>query len=223
MIQDDARVFATMAACFHPATRERWEEMTSERAWSDLIEDARDLVGGARLLGEEKAPAARARQFAPLQEFLTPEEVNALFVPPSYDELVDFSNRRFAGGVPGAAVPVESLYVVWTEDPSRGAFAGRTGLYMSDAALYMRDLLKSFELQAPEEFAATPDHLSLELEMLSFLLDAGQVESAREFLIERFAWLTIYRPKLVELGDEALFFLAIVDALLGMRACVSER
>ena len=34
----------------------------------------------------------------------------------------------------------------------------------------------------------------------------------------RSAWLTAYRLKLVALGDEALFYLAIVDALLGIRA-----
>ena len=70
----------------------------------------------------------------------------------------------------------------------------------------MRDLIESLGLSVPASFSATPDHLTLELEMMSFLLDAGKVQEAHEFLIERFAWLTIYRLKLVEAGREAVFF-----------------
>lgn len=221
MAQDDACLFATMAACFSPS-RERWEEMTSERVWSDFVENVRDLLRGSRLPGQESTPASRAGRALSLQEYLADDEVSALFAPPSFEEADDFASRRFAGGVPGAVVPVESLYVTWTSNPERGAFAGRTGLYLSDAALYMRDLIESLGLSVPVSFSATPDHLTLELEMMSFLLDAGKVQEAHEFLIERFAWLTTYRLKLVEAGREAVFFLAIVDALLGVRACVSE-
>lgn len=221
MTQDDACVFATMAALFSP-TRERWDEVTSERAWPDFVENVRDLLRGSRLPGQDSAPASRAGRSLPFQEYLADDEVSALFTPPSFEEAADFAARRFAGGVPGAVVPVESLYVTWTSDPERGAFAGRTGLYLSDAALYMRDLLASLGLSAPESFSATPDHLSLELEVVSYLLDAGKTREACEFLIERFEWLTAYRLKLVEVGREAVFFLAIVDALLGVRACVSE-
>ena len=73
-------------------------------------------------------------------------------------------------------------------------------------------------LALPESLAAYPDHLSLELDMVSLLLEAGRADDVRQLFLERSAWLTAYRLKLVALGDEALFYLAIVDALLGIRA-----
>ncbi len=54
MTQDDAYVFATMAALFSP-TRERWDEVTSERAWPDFVENVRDLLRGSRLPGQDSA------------------------------------------------------------------------------------------------------------------------------------------------------------------------
>ena len=82
----------------------------------------------------------------------------------------------------------------------------------------MRDLIADLGLALPESLAAYPDHLSLELDMVSLLLEAGRADDARQLFLERSAWLTAYRLKLVALGDEALFYLAIVDALLGIRA-----
>ncbi len=156
----------------------------------------------------------------PFQEYLADDEVSALFTPPSFEEAADFAARRFAGACGRGGSGRVALRHVDERSRAR-AFAGRTGLYLSDVALYMRDLLASLGLSAPRRFPPRPI-ISLELEVVSYLLDAGKTREACEFLIERFEWLTVYRLKLVEVGREAVFFLAIVDALLGVRACVSE-
>ena len=54
--------------------------------------------------------------------------------------------------------------------------------------------------------------------MVSVLLEAGRTDDARQLFLERSAWLTAYRLKLVALGEEALFYLALIDVLLGVRA-----
>mgnify|MGYP003285251849 FL=1 len=82
----------------------------------------------------------------------------------------------------------------------------------------MRDLIADLGLELPESLAAYPDHLSLELDMVSVLLEAGRTDDARQLFLERSAWLTAYRLKLVALGEEALFYLALIDVLLGVRA-----
>lgn len=222
MALDDARVFAMMASCFAPVSEKEWERIAAPAEWSEFLAAVRELVQGARLPGGERTLSVRARMSDPLQEYLSEAEVRALFAPPSFAEKSSFEAHHFTGGLPDSALPIESLYRTWTHDPARGAFAGQTGLYMSDTALYMRDLLESLGLSAPASFSACPDHLSLELEVLSYLLDEGDASDARAFLVERFSWLTAYRLRLVELGEEALFFLALVDVLVGICASVVE-
>ena len=217
MMIDDARLFAMLAQCFGPAARDEWDHATGNDEWQALIARLRVLIQQPDAWGAA-APAVRAQRVAPLQEFLSEREVDALFAPPSFDEKRTFAARHFTGGLPESAQPIESLYVEWTNDPKRSPFERKKGLYSADTALYMRDLIADLGLALPESLAAYPDHLSLELDMVSFLLEAGRTDDARQLFLERSAWLTAYRLKLVALGDEALFYLAIVDALLGIRA-----
>lgn len=218
MPMDDARLFSILAQCFGPASQDDWNDATGIDVWQALLSRLRLLLQDGGAWGMPAAPVVHAQRTAPLQEFLAAKEVDALFVPPSFDEKRAFAVRHFTGGLPQSAVPVESLYVEWTNDPARGPFAHQTGLYDADTALYMRDLLASLGIELSKDMAAYPDHLSLELDLVSLLLDAGRAGDARQLLIERTQWLTAYRMKLVALGDEALFYLALVDALLGIRA-----
>lgn len=218
MTIDDARLFAMLAQCFGPVERDEWERTTGADEWQSLIARLRTLIQQPGAWGAAEAPAARVRRSSPLQEFLSLREVDALFAPPSYDEKQGFAARHFTGGLPESALPIESLYVEWTHDPARSPFAHQKGLYSADTALYMRDLLASLGLDLPESLAAYPDHLSIELDAVSLLLEAGRADDARQLFLERSAWLTSYRLKLVALKDEALFYLALVDALLGIRA-----
>lgn len=218
MGMDNARLFAVMAQCFGPTSQADWEQTIHTDAWQSFIARLRLLLQSAETWGGSDAPAAQVHRSVPLQEFMSEKEVDALFVPPTFSEKQTFAARHFTGGLPQSAVPVESLYVEWTADAARGPFAKQKGLYTADTALYMRDLIASCGLSLPEHLAAYPDHLSLELDMVSFLLEAGKPDEARQLFLERAAWLTAYRMKLVALGDDALFYLAVVDALLGVRA-----
>lgn len=218
MMIDDARLLAMLAQCFGPVDEGEWERTTSDDEWQALIARVRVLLQQPDAWGAAASPAARVHRAAPLQEFLSEREVDALFAPPAFDEKRTFAARHFTGGLPESALPIESLYVEWTNDPARSPFARQKGLYQADTALYMRDLIADLGLELPESLAAYPDHLSLELDVASFLLEEGRVADARQLFLERSAWLTAYRLKLVALGDEALFYLAIVDALLGIRA-----
>lgn len=217
MPMDDARLFAVLAQCFGPVAQDEWERTIGDDEWQALIARLRALVQWPDAWGVA-APVKRARRAVPLQEFLSEREVDALFSPPSFSLKQKFAARHFTGGLPDSALPIESLHVEWTADPKRGLFARQKGLYSADTALYMRDLIDGLGLELPESLAAYPDHLSLELDTVSYLLEAGRISDARQLFLERSEWLTAYRLKLVALGEEALFYLAIVDALLGIRA-----
>lgn len=223
MGSNDALVFSTMAKYFSPTTESDWVEATCPSAWASFLDGVRQLLQDDAGLGQATTPAHHMHARKPLQTFLANDEVNALFTPPTFAEKQAFAAKHLIGGLPVSAVPVESLYVQWTSKPNATTFAQKEGLYISDAALYMQALLDRMGFEVPEEFASYPDHLSIELELLSALIDEGLVEEARMFLIERFAWLTTYRLQLVGLGKEALFALALVDAILGIRAQQANR
>ena len=216
-MMNDAMTFATFACCFAPVERDEWNAIRADASWSDFLSGAHSLLQDERPLGTTLPPIGRARRGEPLSDFLAETEVRALFTPPAYDEKTSFSARHFTGGLPQSAVPVESLYTEWSK-PGDGPFAGRTGLYMGNSALYMRDLTHSMGIQIPDDFASTPDHLAVELELIATMLDAGMNAEAQTFCIERLSWLGAYRAKLLALGEEALFYLALVDALIGIRA-----
>lgn len=222
MAIDDARLFAMLAQCFGPVARDEWDCTTSTDEWQALIARLRVLIQQPDAWGSAVVPATRIRRSVPLQEFLSECEVDALFAPPVFDDKQLFAARHFTGGLPESALPIESLHVEWTNDPARSPFARQKGLYSADTALYMRDLAVNLGLELPESLAAYPDHLSIELDMVSFLLEAGRFDDARRLFRERSAWLTSYRLKLVALGEEALFYLAIIDALLGIRAQIES-
>lgn len=213
---DDVRLFEVLAQCFGPVSQDEWECTTDTSQWHATLSRLRTLLHNGEAFGMPAVPA-RSGTAVSLQECLSETEVNALFAPPTFEEKQAFAACHFTGGLPDSALPVESLYVDWTQDPARGPFAGQKGLYLSDVALYMRDLIASLGRVVPQQLSASPDHLSLELECVSLLLEADQIENARQLLIERTAWLTAFRMKLVALGDTALFYLALVDVLLGIR------
>lgn len=99
------------------------------------------------------------------------------------------------GGMPLAALPVESLYKPWD-----GRAGSAKGMYLGPSAAKMTALFGALDLELPREFSAMPDHLSLLLETLSVFLDARNVSEAAEFVCAHLDWLADYR---VALEDRA--------------------
>lgn len=218
MMEDEA-VFSVLSKCFAPVEEREWEQLTESVAWNDFLDGARRLLQDDCALGSTVTPLARMHKRCPLQEFVSNEEVKALFLPPTYEEKCLFAARHFTGGLPESALPIESLYTVWSSSPSAETpFSHAKGFYFGDAAQYMSSLVEALGLQVPEMFSGCPDHLALQLDLIAVMLRSGRADEARMFLVERFDWLTAYRLRLLSLGDDAWFYRALVDVLLGIRA-----
>lgn len=95
---------------------------------------------------------------------------------------------------------VESTYKTWSSDKSCGmVFASSTGLIMGDCAVHMRQIYQQLELEIPEAFRSTPDHLSLELEFLALLYRNGSPSHIRQFIDDHLDWI----PKLRDAVKQA--------------------
>lgn len=218
MIEDEA-IFSIMSKCFAPIDEREWQALAKGATWSGFLDGVRRAMQDEKTFGCSTGAFQRAARRCPLQDFLSAGEVRALFAPPSFDEKRQFAARHFAGGLPESAVPVESLYVRWSQSVSNQApFSHAKGLYRGDSALYMSELIERLGLTLPEPFVSCPDHLAIELDLVAVLLRSGMREEARCFLAERFEWLTAYRMRLLALGEEASFYVGLVDVILGIRA-----
>ena len=105
-------------------------------------------------------------------------------------EVWDEMWRKTMGPIKPLAEPIESLYKVWTTDKScEMPFATQKGLLMSDWAHHMKDLLTESDFEIPSEFAHCPDHLTLELEFASLLVEKASDETLTDFAEHHFDWL----------------------------------
>lgn len=211
-------MLTVLSMCFAPVGKDEWEQLTARTVWSDFLDAARCALQEGAAFGEPASPIELARARCPLQDFLSAGEVKALFAPPTYDEKRRFAARHFTGGLPQSAMPVESLYTSWSNGPLPTPFSKAEGMYQGDSARYLRDLVERMGMQVPPEFAACPDHLALELDLTAVMLRSGMREAAVRFMLERFSWLTEYRMRLLELDDDARFYIGLVDVVLGARA-----
>lgn len=211
-------MFTVLSMCFAPVGKDEWRRLTEGPLWSDFLDAARRGLQDDGTFGEPASPIARAKTRCPLQEFLSAGEVNALFTPPSYDEKRLFAARHFTGGLPGSAVPVESLYTAWSKGSLPSPFSKAEGMYQGDSARYLRDLVERMGMEVPPEFSACPDHLALELDLIAVMLRSGMREEALLFVRERLSWLTSYRMRLLELDDDARFYIGLIDLIVGVRA-----
>lgn len=217
-MQDEA-VFSVLSKCFAPVGEDEWNALSKPDRWADFLNGARRALQDEKTFGCETSAVERLGRKCPLQEFLDAGEVRALFAPPSYGEKERFAARHFVGGLPESTVPVESLYRRWSLDPRDEApFSHKTGLYGSDSARYMAQMIDRMGLAVPARFAACPDHVALELDLVAVLIRSGMRVEARRFLAERFEWLTAFRLRLLGLGDDAAFYIGLVDVILGIRA-----
>ena len=218
-MMDDAAVFSVLSKCFAPVEKDEWKQLTRSAAWADFTNGVRALLQHDTQFGKSVSPFKRSHGRAPLQEFLSGSEVDELLCPPLFEEKQAFAARHFTGGLPRSAVPVESLYADWETPGHVNPLIGKQkGLYLGASARYMRALTGQLGLEVPAEYADCPDHLALELDLVAVLLRSGMDAEARQFLAERFGWLTDYRLKLLALDDDARFYISLVDVILGICA-----
>lgn len=221
-MMDDAAVFSVLSKCFGPVDRDEWKQLTRSAAWADFTDGVRRLLQDDSAFGKQASPFERSRARVPLQEFLSVNEVDELFCPPLFEEKQAFEARHFTGGLPQSASPVESLYTDWEVPGKTNPVIGKQkGLYLGASARYMRALIERLGLEVPPAYADCPDHLALELDLVAVLLRSGMDAEARQFLAERFDWLTDYRLKLLSLDDDARFYISLVDVILGI--CAEQR
>ncbi|MEX1337851.1 molecular chaperone TorD family protein [Hydrogenibacillus schlegelii] len=115
----------------------------------------------------------------------------------SFGEFAEDYRRAVSGAIHPYAPPVESIYKPWTEDPGAEVpMAGQRGYFYGDPAVHMRHLYDELGITLPPEYASIPDHLTLELEFLAFLFEAGEAEAARLFIREHLDWLGDFRAEL---------------------------
>lgn len=176
-----------LSGCFVPTSRKEWEIATSVEVWSEIL----------TFLSKEINPS-----------ILRDDTFERLSKPPIYEEKIRFAARHFTGGLPTSALPVESLY-----PRSKAGTIGQE--YFQESALYMRDLATLLGLEIPAAFAAYPDHLSIELE-IALVLHATNPKDACEFAAHRFSWLPRYAAHLESLNANASFYVAVVEALIGI-------
>lgn len=107
-----------------------------------------------------------------------------------YASLKDEYRRLFLGHMPPYIVPVESVYKKWTNDPEcKLSIAGEKGYLMSDSAIDMINRYRASEIVIPEKYSSMPDHLSLELEYMSFLCSNASKREQQEFLNKHLDWI----------------------------------
>lgn len=121
--------------------------------------------------------------------------------------------RLYDESLGGPALPVESLYKVWTADSEcTMPFARSKGYLMGDSALHIRFILEKFEMEIPDEFESMPDHLTTLLEMLGFFIEHAQDDFIAQFVDEHFDWLADFYKKLEEVQGNS-FYLHITSFL----------
>lgn len=173
--------------CYTWVDRETWQSLTDNGSWYDFVRSITSY----------------------LPEDMRKNIVETLERVPSYEEKQLFMAQVFTGGLPDSALPVESLYL-----PLKPSDQGPC--YLRDSADYMNALTKSLGIVIPESFHATPDHLSLELEVASLLAKEGDEDLAQKFISERLMWLTDYVDVLEGIDIDASFYVALTRALAAL-------
>jgi TorA maturation chaperone TorD len=104
---------------------------------------------------------------------------------------------------------VESTYKPWTLDQACPlGFSGEKGLLMGDCALHIQNIFQVLSLRVPPDFQGTPDHLTLELELLSYLYRFASEDQIQWFIADHLDWIPILRDE-VQKADSGFYGRAV--------------
>ncbi|MCK8825470.1 TorD/DmsD family molecular chaperone [Fuchsiella alkaliacetigena] len=145
---------------------------------------------------------------------LETSSINQDFDIPDFDQFKQEYSRCFIGLNEPSALPVESVYKVWTTDSQAQVnIANEKGYLMGDSALHIKHLMSGLGLEIPREYQQMPDHLTILLELLAYIIEHRQADEIKQFLDDHFDWLMDFKSRLVEI--EALpLFLRITECLM---------
>ncbi|WP_048600332.1 TorD/DmsD family molecular chaperone [Rubeoparvulum massiliense] len=148
------------------------------------------------------------------------EELRRLFSHAGYGEyslnlseyIKDYSSFRseyihaFSGIYHPSAQPIESIYKEWTTDPEAEVMlVNQKGYLYGDPALHMKYLFEQSHLEIPDEYQGIPDHLTLILEFLGFLMTEGTDQMVSEFLQDHLDWLPDFHEKMKEVKAPSIY------------------
>lgn len=128
-----------------------------------------------------------------------------------YPSYVNSFTRCFTGITKPYAPPVESVYKIWTDDPSNGMY-NQKGYIFGDSALHIKYLFDHYKLEVPEEFKSLPDHLTLLLELLAYMIKFKSPTEAEQLIIDHFDWLEDFEEKLSKVENSA-FYLVVTKLI----------
>ena len=186
-----------ISAVFYRMDEDAYEQVGASPAWASFFAANAESDGGA----------------------------DPIFALPAYDEYRHFFNTVLTPGMPGAVLPVESLYKQWggTRDAHTGSING-TGFYLGASARHVASLFDQLSIDIPEEFSATPDHLVLLVELYEFLRAHAAGADVDAFARDHFDWLPDFREALLErigreeddgLVNTGAFFAQVVSFIEG--------
>lgn len=193
------------AALFERMDETCYRELTNSQVWSSLVK--------ARYPKEEGA-------WQSSQE--CPNEV----IFPSYESYRHFANRILIPGIPGSLPPIGSFY-------RGGSSKNRTERgYLSEHALHIKTLCEQLEITLPRQYQASPDHLSILLELLSFLHERASKQEVEEFIASHFDWLVLYQKEILaraqieeenDLQESLFFYHFLVELLMRTLPVIEEK
>ncbi|WP_070119285.1 TorD/DmsD family molecular chaperone [Bacillus marinisedimentorum] len=147
------------------------------------------------------------------------EPVKASLFPLTFTELKQMHIELFSGISTDPVLPVESIYKIWTADRTAEIpIAGEKGYLYGDSALHMRRLFDRYGLEIPDSYEAAPDHLTLLLEFLAYLIEinagSGQI---LQYMDDHMDWLPDFQRALQN-ADESGPYVRIVTMLHNVAA-----
>ncbi|SDM43452.1 TorD/DmsD family molecular chaperone [Halarsenatibacter silvermanii] len=109
---------------------------------------------------------------------------------------------------------IESVYKPWTVDEScQMPFADEKGFLMGDWAHHMLHLYEQLDFELPESFSHCPDHLMLELEFMSLLIEEVSRQHQHQFLNQHLDWIDDLLEE-AQNEDLAGFYIDLIKWLL---------
>lgn len=129
----------------------------------------------------------------------------------------------FLGPLPPYVVPVESIYKKWSgETECRLTIATVEGYIMGDPAVDMLRKYRQAGIETPLEYAAAPDHISLELEYMALLCKLASSELQRDFLMQHLDWVEELRSEICTLS-RSNFYKTVANATAAFVKQETER